>query len=343
MRANSPYRQLHQTRRQPPGLPAAMPCALALALALAACRGEETGESVPPGPASAWFQTDRAVVLSVGKVVFTFREFNQFRQGFVSTIGDSAPLGSAENTTILNEFIERGLLLTAARDDGISRPPDLGDNSKQPARPGDTDGLVLSGDELIIQEYLNRRIGGKLQVTEAEAEAHFAQHSGEYMVPRRYHVREILVDDEGLARQIHAELRESGKPRFSAFARQFSRAPSAANGGDLGLFQPGQLPPDFEAIIVGLKPGGYSEVMRTQYGFHIFYLEEVIQSHPQKYYEVREAIIQQLRMDKERAAHAALLDELVTRYRPALHRQALDFVPDPSILTRTIVEADHAK
>jgi len=73
MRANSPYRQLHQTRRQPPGLPAAMPCALALALALAACRGEETGESVPPGHASAWFQTDLAVVLSVGKVVFTFR------------------------------------------------------------------------------------------------------------------------------------------------------------------------------------------------------------------------------------------------------------------------------
>ncbi len=286
MHANGPYRQLRRIRRQPPGLPAAMPCALALALALAACRGEESGEGVPPGPASAWFQPDRAVVLTVGKAVFTSHEFIQFRQGFVSTIGDSAPLGSAENTTILNEFIERSLLLTAARDDGISRPPDLGDGAKQPAQTSAADGLTLSSDELIIQEYLNRRLGERLQVTEAEAEAHFAQHSGEYLAPKRFHVREILVDDEGLARQIHAELRESGKPRFSAFARQFSRAPSAANGGDLGFFQPGQLPPDFEAIIVGLKPGSYSEVMRTQYGFHIFYLAEVIQSHPQKDYEV---------------------------------------------------------
>ncbi len=343
MRANGPYRQFHRIRRKASGLPAAMPCALALSLALAACRGEETGTGTPPGPASAWFQTDRTAVLTVGQTVFTSSEFSRFRQGFVSTIGDSAPLGSAENTTILNEFIEHSLLLTAARDAGISGPPDLGDAPKPPARTGDADGLTLSGDEMVIQEYLNRRIGGQLQVTEAEAEAHFAQHSWEYQVPKRFHVREILVNDEGLARQIHAELRESGKPRFSAFARQFSRAPSAANGGDLGLFERGQLPPDFEAIIVGLKPGGYSEVMRTQYGFHIFYLEEVIQSHPQKYYEVREAIFQKLRMDKERAAHAALVDELVARYRPALHRQALDFVPDPSILTRTIVEADHAK
>jgi hypothetical protein len=258
-------------------------------------------------------------------------------------MGDAAPLGSAENTTILNEFIERSLLLAAARDAGIQRASELAGGDGKPGPDDAAGGLALSAEDLIIQEYLNQRLGGRLAVTEADAEAYFAQHSGEYLVPKRYHVREILVDNERLAHQIHAELRESGKPRFSAFARQFSRAPSAANGGDLGLFQSGQLPPDFEKIIVALKPGGYSEVIRTQYGFHIFYLEEVIQAHPQKYYEVREAIIQQLRMDKERTAHAELLAELGTRYRPTLHRQALDFLPDPSILTRIIVEADHAK
>ena len=343
MRAYGPYRQLHRILWQPPGLPVAVPCVLTLALALAACRSDKAGADASAAPGSAWFKPDQAVVLTVGSESFTFRDFNQYRQGFLSAMGDSTPLGSAENTTLLNEFIERSLLLAAARNAGIHRAPDLDGAAKAPAQPGQTAGLTLSGDELVIQEYLTRRIGGQLQVTEAEAEAHYARHSGEYMMPKRYHVREILVDDERLARQIHAELRESGKPRFSAFARQFSRASSAANGGDLGLFQQGQLPPDFEKIIMGLKPGGYSEVMRTQYGFHIFYLEEVIQSHPQKYYEVREAIIQQLRMDKERAAHAALLDELVAEYRPALHQSALDFVPDPSILTRTIVEANHAK
>lgn len=56
---------------------------------------------------------------------------------------------------------------------------------------------------------------------------------------------------------------------FADVAAQFSDGPSASRGGDLGRVAPGQFLPPFEAALFALSPGAVSEVVETEYGFHL--------------------------------------------------------------------------
>ena len=59
---------------------------------------------------------------------------------------------------------------------------------------------------------------------------------------------------------------------FAEMARKNSGDPgSAQRGGDLGVFQRGQMVPAFEQALLGLKPGEISQPVRTQFGWHLIY------------------------------------------------------------------------
>lgn len=56
---------------------------------------------------------------------------------------------------------------------------------------------------------------------------------------------------------------------FEAMAKKYSKDPSAANGGMLGVFQKNEMVPEFTAATAALKPGEVSKPIKTQYGYHI--------------------------------------------------------------------------
>jgi len=69
---------------------------------------------------------------------------------------------------------------------------------------------------------------------------------------------------EGLLKDI------KGGKDFAAVAKENSADPgSAQQGGDLGFFEPGQMVPQFDKVAFALKPGELSDVVETQFGFHI--------------------------------------------------------------------------
>lgn len=103
--------------------------------------------------------------------------------------------------------------------------------------------------------------------TAAEVEASLAG-SHEESAGERLLLRQLLLPDQAAARAARERLRRGED--FAEVSRQMSRAPNAAEGGQLGWVGPGQLPPEFEAAVVGLAAGGVSEPVGSTSGWHIF-------------------------------------------------------------------------
>ena len=80
----------------------------------------------------------------------------------------------------------------------------------------------------------------------------------------------ILIKDQGLARELHKKIKAGAN--FEALARDFSTCPSKSKGGDLDWFGPGKMVPEFERACSNMGVGSISDVVRTQFGFHIIKL-----------------------------------------------------------------------
>jgi peptidyl-prolyl cis-trans isomerase C len=86
------------------------------------------------------------------------------------------------------------------------------------------------------------------------------------------HARHILVPTEDEAKAIEAELKKGAD--FAALAKEKSKDPGAADGGDLGYFTKDQMVPEFAEVAFKLDKGQISDPVHTQFGWHIIKVED---------------------------------------------------------------------
>ena len=79
-----------------------------------------------------------------------------------------------------------------------------------------------------------------------------------------------MVKDRALAQHLLKQIKSGA--RFEALAREHSTCPSKSKGGDLGWFGPGQMVAQFENACKRLSPGAVSDIVQTQFGYHIIKL-----------------------------------------------------------------------
>jgi peptidyl-prolyl cis-trans isomerase SurA len=91
-------------------------------------------------------------------------------------------------------------------------------------------------------------------------------------VPNPAAERDIAKQADRLVREL------AGGASFAGVARQYSQAPGAAIGGDLGWVQEGQLAPELDAALAGMQPGQVSPPLRSDRGYHILFLRNVRRS-----------------------------------------------------------------
>jgi peptidyl-prolyl cis-trans isomerase C len=89
----------------------------------------------------------------------------------------------------------------------------------------------------------------------------------EEFMSKKIRCSHILVDQEYEAKDILKKLDEGTS--FEDLAKDFSSCGSAPDGGDLGEFGKGMMVPPFEKVAFKLFPGQVSDVVRTQFGYHI--------------------------------------------------------------------------
>jgi len=86
------------------------------------------------------------------------------------------------------------------------------------------------------------------------------------------HARHILVATEDEAKAILAQLK--GGADFATLAKEKSKDPGAADGGDLGYFTKDQMVPEFAEVAFKLDKGQLSDPVKTQFGWHIIKVED---------------------------------------------------------------------
>ena len=86
------------------------------------------------------------------------------------------------------------------------------------------------------------------------------------------HARHILVPTEDEAKAILAQLK--GGADFATLAKEKSKDPGGADGGDLGYFTKEQMVPEFAAVAFKLDKGQLSDPVKTQFGWHIIKVED---------------------------------------------------------------------
>lgn len=77
----------------------------------------------------------------------------------------------------------------------------------------------------------------------------------------------ILVKDRPFAEELLKRLKQGAS--FESLAKEFSTCPSKSSGGDLGWFGPGKMVAQFESAVKRLSTGSLSDVVQTQFGYHL--------------------------------------------------------------------------
>ncbi len=135
--------------------------------------------------------------------------------------------------------------------------------------------------------------------------------------------RHILVPTEDEAKAILAELKKGAD--FATLAKQKSKDPGAAEGGDLGYFTKDQMVPAFAEVAFKLDKGQISDPVKTQFGWHIIKVEDKRVKPTPTFDQVKG----QLETYVAHRAQAALVEKL----RSAANIERLDkpTAPDPSL------------
>lgn len=154
---------------------------------------------------------------------------------------------------------------------------------------------IADMEKRLVVQKLVRELQDAPTPTDEEVADYYEKNRDRYSTTT-IRARHILVRDEKTAKEIHDKLVADPKS-FEALAKESSvDTASARKGGDLGFFGHGRMVPEFEeAAFVLKKPGDLSDVVKTQYGFHVIRLEERREGEQKPIDQVREQIRATLR------------------------------------------------
>ena len=100
------------------------------------------------------------------------------------------------------------------------------------------------------------------------------------------------------------------KEKFIALAQEKSVGPSGPKGGDLGYFAQGQMVPEFNDKVFSMKVGTVSDPVKTQFGYHLIYLEDKKAAKNLSFDEVKSFIEQRLQLEKFKTTIASTMKKL---------------------------------
>lgn len=245
------------------GLTLLLPAVLALGLAAGCSKHEEAAPKAAAAPAE--------YLAKVGNSYITQGDLDEFMRARA----EGQP-GAEQNPAVaLQELVNVSVLEQEAVKQGIDQRPDIQQQ------------LTRARTNLLINTLLREHMQ-QIQITDEELKAEYDAQVA-HMGTKEYKARHILVDSEEKAKEIIAQL--DNKADFAKLAEENSTGPSASRGGDLGWFSPGTMVPPFASAVESLKKGEYTKTpVQTQFGWHVILLEDVRESQPPAFDDVKDQL-----------------------------------------------------
>jgi peptidyl-prolyl cis-trans isomerase C len=255
---------------------------------------EKTEITLPP----------ETILSSFDGQTITLGEFNQ--------LWDQIPADSKLQLTkrnVLDQIISEKLLIQEAKNRGLEQDKNVLEQIKN------------TTEQILVQSLIEKEIIGKVKVEDQEALTYYEENKGNFITKEQVYLYNILVETEEVAKDILEKLKAGGD--FIEIAKEKSTGPSAAQGGDLGYVSKGDLIPEIENVVFALKIGSISDIIKSQYGFHILKVTDKKPEVLKTFEEVKEEITKTLLSTKQKEAFDKLIEELKAQVTIEINEEAL--------------------
>lgn len=253
-----------------------------------------------------------ALSLSASDILVTVNGKNitkQDAQTFVSAAmpnGVFAQLDPKEQAMIKERLVEKVLFGELAQKEGIENDPEYKKN------------LEMIKQELMLNIWMKKQLDNII-VSDSEAKAFYDKNKEKFMQEETAQAKHILLKEEKEAKAVIDQLKSlSGdalRDKFVELAKAKSvDTASGINGGELGTFTKGQMVPEFAEAAWAMEEGKSSAVpVKTQFGYHVIYLEKKMPAAPVAYESVKEKILATLKQQQFGAKINEMAKELKSK------------------------------
>ena len=173
---------------------------------------------------------------------------------------------------------------------------------------------------LAVQELIEKQVTSKIEISDADRRGFYDSNPNFFEQPEQIEARHILIksdpkDDKALQEKALEKIKEvqqqvKAGEDFADLAKKYSEGPSGKNGGDLGYFGRGQMVKPFEDAAFGLEPGQISDIVKTQFGYHLIMVTGKKAARTIPYEEVREKIGSHLKQQKTSESIKVYIEKL---------------------------------
>ena len=214
-------------------------------------------------------------------------------------------LKAEEQKMIVNRLIEKHLFTELAAKEGIDKKPEFQRN------------MDKIREELLVNMWMKEQMDNAI-VSDSEAKEFYEKNTDKFLGQASMNARHILVESEKSAQEIIDSLKSlkdaALKTKFIELAKEKSTGPSGPKGGDLGTFNKGQMVPEFSKAAWALENGQVTATpVKTQFGYHVIYLEKKTEAAPIPYESVKEKIITSLKQKQFSAKITEVAKELTSK------------------------------
>ncbi|MHC4323288.1 MAG: peptidylprolyl isomerase [Planctomycetota bacterium] len=184
---------------------------------------------------------------------------------------------------------------------------------------------------LARNQFMEAQWAGKIDVTEEDARKYYDENLKQFEQPEQVRASHILIKPELVdpntnpnadpneakakartkAEDLLKQLKDGAD--FAELAKTHSSCPSAPQGGDLDFFPRGQTTPAFENTAFELEIGQISEVVETEYGYHIIKATERKEASTITFDQAKDEIIRQLTQNKQLELAEEYIESLKAR------------------------------